>query len=79
MLNKKELLKDYKIDKLGNTFFMQNKHFNFCYTIPSSVLKPEFVEGVRYFGGLQCNFQQDTQEYKNLENWLCEIIEKLIK
>lgn len=34
-------------------------------------------EKSRYFGGLQCNYEVDTAEYKQIEKWLCEICENL--
>lgn len=76
---KAEILKNYRVDKLGdNTIFIGNREFNFSYTVANSVVKDEFRNQFRYFGGLQCNYHDDSIEYKNLEKWLCEIAEKLI-
>jgi hypothetical protein len=78
-MKKNELLNRLKIDKLGNnTVFIQNKYFNFSYTIANSIIKEEYVGKYRYFGGLQSEFNEDSHEYKLLEGWLCEIAEKLL-
>jgi len=78
-MKKQEALKTLRIDKLGNnTVFIQNKHFNFSYTNPESVVKDEYIGKYRYFGGLQCEFHEESEEYKNLEKWLCEIAEKVM-
>jgi hypothetical protein len=75
-MKKSEYLKQIKIEKLGeDTIFIQNNHFNFSYTIADMVVKEEFKGQYRYFGGLQCEFSDDSEEYKRLERWLCEIAE----
>jgi len=77
-MKKAELLKSYKLDKLDDvTVFIENRYFSFSYT-SIQALKTEHREGYRYFGGLQCEYNRETQEYKNLENWLCEIAEKAL-
>lgn len=78
-MKKKEILKNYRLSKLGeNTVFIQNSHFNFSYTKADSIVKDEYKGQYRYFGGLQCNYHEDTEEYKNLEKWLCEIAESVL-
>lgn len=78
-MKKEEILSKYRIDKVGNTtVFMQNKFFNFSYTIADSVVKDEYLGKYRYFGGLQCEYDESTEEYKNLEKWLCEIAEYIL-
>ena len=75
-MKKAEVLKRYRIDKLDDcTVFISNREFNFSYTS----VKPEYKDNHRYFGGLQCNYEENTIEYKNLENWLCEIAENTLK
>jgi hypothetical protein len=79
-MKKVEILKGYRLDKLDDsTVFIQNRHFNFSYTRADNVVKEEFKGQYRYFGGLQCQFHEDTVEYKNLENWLCELAENALK
>ena len=76
-MKKAEILKSYKLDKLNNnTVFIQNEHFNFSYTAPGSIVKEEYRDQCRYFGGLQCNFSEGSEKYKNLENWVCELAER---
>ncbi len=78
-MKKAEILNKYRIDKLGsNTVFIQNRYFNFSYTIADTVVKEEFKGQYRYFGGLQCEYEQGTEEYKNLEKWLCELAENTL-
>lgn len=75
-----ELLKSYELNKLDeNTVFIHNKHFNFSYTKADSIaIKDEFKGQFRYFGGLQCGFEKDSQQYKRLESNLCEIAESVL-
>lgn len=78
-MNHSELLKSYEINKLDeNTVFIYNKHFNFSYTKADSVVKYEFKGQYKYFGGLQCRFEKDSQQYKRLESNLCEIAESVL-
>lgn len=73
---KKELLRRYRIDKLDdNTVFITSRVFNFSYTVANSIVRDEYKNQYRYFGGLQCDFEEGTQDYKLLEGWLCEIAE----
>lgn len=76
---KKEFLKKYTIDKFDDiTVFISGKSFNFAYTKADYVVKEEFIGQYKYFGGLQCEFSEDTIEYKNLEKWLIEIAENAL-
>ena len=78
-MKKSEILKRLSIEKLDDvTVFIQNKYFNFAYTVANSVVKDEFKVEYRYVGGLQCAYEQDTPEYKQLENWLCDIAERIL-
>lgn len=78
-MKRAEILNQYRVDKLDeSTVFISNKHFNFSFTVADHVIKPEFIGQFRYFGGLQCNFNEGSQEYKRLEGWLCEIAEKIL-
>jgi hypothetical protein len=66
-MKKAEILKGYKLDKMDDsTVFIQNRHFNFSYTKADDVVKEEYKGQYKYFGGLQCEFHEDTAEYKNL-------------
>jgi len=79
-MKRKEILKTYTVNVLSNdTVFIQNSHFSFSYMFADDVVKDELKGKYRYWGGLQCNFHEDSQEYKNLEKWLCEIAESLLK
>ena len=74
----KEMLSRLKIDYLGDDCIMiQNKFFNFTYFVADKVLKPECKGKYRYFGGLQSSFEEESKEYKYLENRLCEISESI--
>lgn len=76
-MKKKDILSSYRIDVLGsNTIFIQNRYFNFSYMKANEIVKDELKDKYRYFGGLQCEYNQDSENYKNLEKWLCEIAEK---
>ena len=78
-MKKAEILKNLRIDKLGeNTVFIQNRFFNFSYTIADTVVKDEYKGMHRYFGGLQSEYHEDSPEYKLLENWLCELADKVL-
>ena len=76
-MKKTEILHSYRVDKMGKeTVFISNRFFNFSYTIADKVVKDEFKGQYRYFGGLQSEYLEGSKEYKELENWLCEIAEK---
>lgn len=74
----KEILKDYKLVRMGTTVFISNRHFEFSYTQTKGLIKDEYANTYRYFGGLQCNYDQDSSEYKILEDALCDIAEKIL-
>lgn len=78
-MKKKEILKSYKIDKLDDqTLFISNSHFQFSYTKADDIVKQEYKGLYKYFGGLQCNYSEDTENYKNLETWLIELADKIL-
>ena len=71
-MKKAEILKRYKIEKLDDiTVFISNRYFDFSYTKVNDVLKPEYRDKYRYFGGLQCPYHEGSPEYRDLEKWLC--------
>lgn len=76
-LNKE--LEHLTINVIKDTVFIQNKKINFSYTAVKKLIKEEFQEQYRYFGGLQCNFENDSDDYKVLENKLCDIAESILK
>ena len=78
-MKKKELFKQMSIDVLGTTVFIKCTNAFFSYTPAKDILKDEFKDQYRYFGGLQCNYDSNSEEYKRLENWLCEIAENILK
>jgi hypothetical protein len=78
-MKKAEILKQIRIDKLGNdTIFIQNRFFNFSFTVADSVCREDLKGQFRYFGGLQSEYDSESVEYKQLEKWLCEIAEKVL-
>ena len=73
------LLKRITIDKLDNiSVCISNKQFQFAYNTVD-VLKDEYKDKCRYFGGLQCNYEQGSEMYKLLEDKLVEIAEAVLK
>jgi len=78
-MRKAEILKGYTITKLDDvTVFIKSKDFDFSYTVANSLVKEEFKDQYKYFGGLQCNYNESSVEYKQLEKWLCEIAEMIL-
>lgn len=77
-MNIQEYLKQIRIDVIKNTVFINNKSFEFCYTPANDVVKDEFKDEYRYFGGLQCEFEPDSKDYITLENKLCDIAEDVL-
>lgn len=78
-MKKAEILKQLRIDKLGNdTIFIQNKFFNFSFTLANSVCREDLKGQYRYFGGLQCDYEQGSEDYNRLEGWLCVLAESVL-
>ncbi len=78
-MKKQEALQRLRIDKLDNsTVFIQNRYFNFSYTYAAEILREEHKDKYRYFGGLQCDYPEGSDNYRNLENWLIELAEKVL-
>jgi hypothetical protein len=78
-MKKSEYLKKYRLVKLDDsTVSIDNEFFSFSYMIADHIVKDEFKGMYRYVGGLQCEYEPETQEYKELESWLCEIAEKVL-
>ena len=78
-MKKSEVLKNYSVIKLdSSTVFIKSKEFDFAFTKADSVVKDEFKGQYRYFGGLQCNYQKESNEYSILEKWLSEIAELIL-
>ena len=77
-MKKEKILYNYELTKLGNTVFIKNNHLVFSYTPYNDIAKEEYKDKYRYIGGLQCNYEENTEEYKQLEQWLCEIAEKIL-
>lgn len=74
-MKKSEILHNYQLSKLNDkTVFIKGKSFDFSYTTANSILKDEFKDKYRYFGGLQCN--EIGEDKKLLEKWLCELAEQ---
>lgn len=78
-MKKQDALKSLRIDKLDSTTVsIQNKYFSFSYTIADTIVKDEFKGKYKYFGGLQCDYEDGTENFKNLEKWLIEIAERVL-
>jgi hypothetical protein len=71
-------MKQLRIDVIGNTVFINSKLFEFCYTPANDAVKDEFKDQYRYFGGLQSEFRDDSEDYKKLENKLCDIADAVL-
>ena len=57
-----QIIKRVSIDKLDDiTVYIYNGHFSFMYTLADSVLKDEFKGKYEYVGGLQCNYENDSE------------------
>jgi len=77
-MTKKELFEKIEINVRTGTVFMQNKHISFMYNA-LDIIKPEYKGEFRYFGGLQCNYDQKSSEYAHIEKWCCELAESILK
>lgn len=79
-MKKREILENYRLDRIDdNTVFIQNRHFNFAYTKADHVVKDEFKGQYKYFGGLQSDYPEGSEDYKSLEGWLCDIAEMILE
>jgi hypothetical protein len=77
-MTKAEYFKQFRIDVITNTVFISGKQFHFAYTPANDVVKEEYIGKYRYFGGLQCDYNSESEEYKRLERWLCELAEQTL-
>jgi len=66
----------HKLDKI--TVCISNENCLFYYTVADKVCKDEFKGKYRYFGGLQCNYEEGSPEYNEMERFLCMVSEKEI-
>jgi hypothetical protein len=67
------------IDKLDNvTVLITNKELSFSYTIADAVVKEEFKGKYKYLGGLQCNYDSESEMYNLLEQKLCLLAENVL-
>jgi hypothetical protein len=74
-----QIIKRVTIDKLDNvTVSIYNGHFNFMYTIADSVVKDEFKGKYEYIGGLQCNYENDSEMYNSLEKELRGLAKRIL-
>jgi len=75
-----KVLERYNIYKLDNiSVSIYNKEFNFSYTIADKVVKYEFKGKYKYFGGLQCNYEVESELYNLLETRLAIIAQNVLK
>lgn len=74
-----QITKRLTIDKLDNvTVSISNGHFNFMYTIADAVLKDKFKGKYSYIGGLQCNYEKDSELYNQLEKELSDLAFRIL-
>jgi len=75
-------MKNLKIVVNDNWVLITGKDFAFSYTAAKDVnvnLKPEYGGKHTYFGGLQCNYHEGSQEYVILESILVEISHDILE
>lgn len=77
-MTKKDYFKQFRIDVIINTVFISSKLFQFTFTPADNIVKEEYVGKYRYIGGLQCEYDSESQEFKRLENWLCDLAEQTL-
>jgi hypothetical protein len=77
-MNLQHYFKNITIDVAGNTIFIKSKTFDFCYTPANDIVKDEYKDQYRYFGGLQCEFEHGSKDYEKLESKLCDIAEAVL-
>ena len=76
----REMFEQFHIDVMGTTVMAHGKEFDFFYTpADDKIIKPEYQGTFRYFGGLQCGYDSDSHEYRQLENRLCDLAEAVLK
>jgi hypothetical protein len=75
---KKDILNRYRVTKLGNTVMIDSDTYSFSYTAANDIVKEEYKNKYRYFGGLQCGYSEGSEAYKTLEKYLCEIAEFIL-
>ena len=74
-----DIFKRLTIEKLDDiSVLIYNKHFNFSY-MSIMALKKENQKDYRYLGGLQCEYSDDTKEYKEIESYLINLAESVLK
>ena len=74
-----DIFKRLTVEKLDDiSVLIHNKHFNFSY-MSIMALKEENQKDYRYLGGLQCEYSDDTKEYKEIESYLINLAESVLK
>ena len=73
-----DIFKRLTVEKLDDiSVLIYNKHFNFSY-MSIMALKKENQKDYRYLGGLQCEYSDDTKEYKEIESYLIKLAESVL-
>lgn len=73
-----DIFKRLTVEKLDDiSVLIYNKHFNFSY-MSIMALKKENQKDYRYLGGLQCEYSDDTKEYKEIESYLIKVAESVL-
>ena len=72
-----EVMQNIDIHKLDESCVsIMGDNVSFFYQIADAVVKEEFKGEYRYFGGLQCNYLDGTDEYTQVEKITMEMAEK---
>ncbi len=68
-------MKNLRINTIGKMVSISSDNFNFCYDkeMSNCPIANDVTNIYSYMGGLQCNYKEDTDEYKKLHNRLCEL------
>jgi hypothetical protein len=79
VMKKSEILKSYTLTKLDpKTVSIKSRDFDFFYIDARDIVRDEYKDSYKYFGGLQCNYNTESPEYKELERWLVELAEQVL-
>jgi len=72
-------LETFNITKHKDTVLIRGNNFYFSYTKPDGIVKDEYKNQYRYFGGLQCDALPGSKYYTQLEDILIKIAKSILK
>jgi hypothetical protein len=69
------------ISIIGKAVFIKSEDYNFMYDKEMSNCEKanDINEVYRYYGGLRCNYEDSSEEYKELEQSLCMMANSVLK